>query len=319
MIEVNNKATLNENPLATFVLFAYNQEEFIREAVCAALAQTYSPLEIIISDDFSLDDTFGIMKDVLSRYSGPHKVLLNKNIKNLGIGGHIKKIAEIMTGEIVIMSAGDDVSMPERTQSVMDIFASEKKVFAVFSDVQHIDESGRIIEGHVSTWEKGKSISSSVLANNGGGIATGASYAYRRECFFWPWPYPSFVMNEDRILPFRASLLGSILYLNKPLVKYRLTSGGVSRSLAPEKLFAKYKKEHIVQLIETIEFAEKNIVTNSEEIKITKKILKKLIFFNILLIWLLKNNNLFGRLGLRVINKYISQNDLSGKVKIAHS
>jgi cellulose synthase/poly-beta-1,6-N-acetylglucosamine synthase-like glycosyltransferase len=44
-------------PLISFCLLTYNQAPFIREAIEAALAQTYSPLEIIISDDFSNDNT----------------------------------------------------------------------------------------------------------------------------------------------------------------------------------------------------------------------------------------------------------------------
>ena len=43
----------------TFVLLAYNQEKYIREAVDGALAQTYHPLKIILSDDCSSDRTLG--------------------------------------------------------------------------------------------------------------------------------------------------------------------------------------------------------------------------------------------------------------------
>ena len=39
--------TTNERPLMSFAILAYKQERFIGEAVAGALAQTYSPLEII--------------------------------------------------------------------------------------------------------------------------------------------------------------------------------------------------------------------------------------------------------------------------------
>lgn len=52
MIEKTSQSTvLVKKPLVTFALFAYNQEKFIKEAVEAVFAQTYQPLEIIISDD----------------------------------------------------------------------------------------------------------------------------------------------------------------------------------------------------------------------------------------------------------------------------
>jgi len=42
-----------EKSLITLALVAYNQERFISEALEGAFAQTYSPLEIILSDDCS--------------------------------------------------------------------------------------------------------------------------------------------------------------------------------------------------------------------------------------------------------------------------
>ena len=71
-----------EKPLITFALFAYNQERFIREAVEGAFSQTYSPLEIILSDDCSPDRTFEIMKEMAAEYTGPHTIVLNRNEKN---------------------------------------------------------------------------------------------------------------------------------------------------------------------------------------------------------------------------------------------
>ena len=55
-------------PLVTFGLISYKQEKFIEEAIKSALSQDYSPLEIVISDDCSLDNTFSIIEKVVSEY-----------------------------------------------------------------------------------------------------------------------------------------------------------------------------------------------------------------------------------------------------------
>ncbi|MCK5536618.1 MAG: glycosyltransferase, partial [Bacteroidales bacterium] len=68
-----DQTTLDKKPLISFTLFAYNQEKYIQEAVEGALSQTYSPLEIVISDDCSTDRTFEIIKELTEDYSGPHK------------------------------------------------------------------------------------------------------------------------------------------------------------------------------------------------------------------------------------------------------
>lgn len=46
----------------SFVVLAYNQQDSIAEAMRAALAQDYPPIEVLISDDCSTDCTFEIMQ-----------------------------------------------------------------------------------------------------------------------------------------------------------------------------------------------------------------------------------------------------------------
>jgi glycosyltransferase involved in cell wall biosynthesis len=60
----------NDRPLVTFALFTYNRERYIREAVEGAFSQTYSPLEIILSDDCSSDSTFEIIREMAGAYVG---------------------------------------------------------------------------------------------------------------------------------------------------------------------------------------------------------------------------------------------------------
>jgi|GEM_PF-2700822 cellulose synthase/poly-beta-1,6-N-acetylglucosamine synthase-like glycosyltransferase len=51
-----------ERPLLTFGLSGYNHAHFIENAILGTLSQTYTPLEIILSDDHSSDGTFQIMQ-----------------------------------------------------------------------------------------------------------------------------------------------------------------------------------------------------------------------------------------------------------------
>src|ERR1017187_4006697 len=123
----NNQSRIDgnrERPVVSFVLLAYKQEQFIREAVEGALAQTYSPLEIILSDDCSPDRTFEIMQEMAAAYRGPHKIILNRNPKNLGIGAHVNRGMELAKGEWIVVAAGDDISLPERTARLAEKWKS---------------------------------------------------------------------------------------------------------------------------------------------------------------------------------------------------
>lgn len=107
---------LEERPLVTFALFAYNQEKYIREAVEGAFAQTYEPLEIILSDDCSTDDTFKIMLKLAADYSGPHQIICRQNCENIGTYNHVITVAREANGQFLIVNAGDDVSYPNRAE-----------------------------------------------------------------------------------------------------------------------------------------------------------------------------------------------------------
>ena len=117
----------NDKPLVSIILFSYNQENFITEAVESLLNQTYSPLEIILSDDCSKDDTFNRMKRLAKAYKGPHKVKLNHNKKNLGVIAHMNKALNLTKGELIFAAAGDDISLPERCEKVVSYWLATNK------------------------------------------------------------------------------------------------------------------------------------------------------------------------------------------------
>ena len=64
-----------EKPLLTYCLVTYNQEKYVRESVLSAFAQTYLPLEIVLSDDCSTDRTFEIMRELAAGYREPHRIV----------------------------------------------------------------------------------------------------------------------------------------------------------------------------------------------------------------------------------------------------
>ena len=132
-----------DRPLVTFALFAFNQEKFIREAVNAALNQEYESLEIILSDDCSTDSTFEIIKSIASEYAGPHKLIINKNSINLGLAKHFSEIVRMAQGEIIVVAAGDDISLPQRVLKTVEILSADSEAsFVSFTDIL-IDENGK--------------------------------------------------------------------------------------------------------------------------------------------------------------------------------
>jgi glycosyltransferase involved in cell wall biosynthesis len=132
-------------PSVTFALFAYNHERYIREAVKGALAQDFGPIEIILSDDGSTDRTFEFMQDAVANYNGPHLVRLNRNRENIGLASHVNRIFREAKGEVIVVAAGDDISLPSRvSDTVAALRACPGSTMVSFVD-QSIDDVGTVL------------------------------------------------------------------------------------------------------------------------------------------------------------------------------
>ena len=208
--------SVNEPMLATFALAAYNQEKFIREAVEGAFAQTYSPLQIILSDDCSPDSTFEVMKAMARDYHGPHEILLNRNSKNLGIGDHINKLFELTKGGVLIGAAGDDISLPNRTMETMRVFHEHPDTTSVVTGAQVFGFYSNYMEPYVIDRKQNLV---EICWTLGPGL--GCSTAYRTNVMTVFGPLHADVVCEDVPLLFRSLVLGRHRCIPMPLVLYR--------------------------------------------------------------------------------------------------
>lgn len=211
---------MSRPPLVSFIVLAYRQEEFIREAVRSALAQSYEQLEIILSDDASPDLTFEIIKEEVERYRGPHRVLLNRNSANLGLAGNLNKAVQLSSGELLVLQGGDDISIPTRTIKLVERWIRNwPRPELVYSDVATIAADGSVLSER-----KGAIPITTVEALIRGDwfIAGGCAAAYSRSLFEKYGPLNPDVQYEDYVLTFRALLGTGCIYIDEPLVYYRI-------------------------------------------------------------------------------------------------
>ena len=114
MVDSGVAFSADKCPLVTFVLLTYNQERWVKIAIESVLAQDYTNLEIIISDDCSSDRTFDIIEETVRSYRGPHRVVARQTVKNCGSLLHVADVAKTARGELLVLAAGDDVSKINR-------------------------------------------------------------------------------------------------------------------------------------------------------------------------------------------------------------
>lgn len=217
---------IDERPLVTLLLLSYNQEKYVEEALRAALDQTYAPLEIIFSDDCSKDRTYQLAKRICENYSGHHKLILQKNEKNLGIGMHLNKLFDQANGELIVLAAADDISEPERVEELVTLWLkSEKKYDSIWSAVSLIDERGN------AAGIKDQTPQSSAIVDQVQDFVPsvlGCSHATTKRLHDKFGTFGENIVYEDRVIAFRSLISGGHGYIKKPLVKYRIHSESIS-------------------------------------------------------------------------------------------
>lgn len=209
---------------ASLLLLAYNQENFIRDAVNCALAQDAGDLEIILSDDGSKDGTFEIMQEMAAAYEGPHTLVLNKNRKNLGVNNHINFLVEMARADVCVPFPADDTSEPNRVSRLLEVMARDDALL-VHSDASTIDGEGNPAEGvhKLALFYRTTDVTQAAVSD---ALFLGATSAYRKELWQKYGPLPAYSKAfEDLITGFRAALEGRISYIDEKLVCYRQDVG----------------------------------------------------------------------------------------------
>lgn len=97
------------NPLVTVIIPTYNYARFVREAVESALAQTYRPMEIIVVDDGSTDNT----REVMQAYAG-HPEVRYLYQTNKGLPGARNTGIRAAHGKYLALLDADDIWAPAK-------------------------------------------------------------------------------------------------------------------------------------------------------------------------------------------------------------
>lgn len=211
----------------TAILLSHNCADFIEEALQSVLQQECEPMEIIVSDDASEDGTFELLQRTLENYTGLHRVLLRRRETNTGSkSAHLNDVFPLASGQIIVSFDGDDVSEPFRVRAILDAFRQDAAITAVYSNYAIMDERGRP-EGTGRVPRAPAEMNSGRWFARVDAYAAGATLAVRRDVIEVFGPLNPEI-HEDVVLPFRASLLGEVRFIDEDLVRYRRWRGSLT-------------------------------------------------------------------------------------------
>lgn len=242
-------------PLVSIPVITYNSAKTVIETLESIKAQTYSNIELIISDDCSMDNTVEICCDWIEKNKNRFvRTELLTVEKNTGVAGNLNRAEAACRGEWIKPIAGDDVLLPNCIQDCIDYVTAHPETEVLFGKVRSFGgKSGKENEKWDS-WFNYKlfSLSSEEILHHllfvANGIPAPALF-YKRDI------YAKYNLKNDERVPLLEDWVNWINmlragikfhFIDKDLVKYRLGGGlstGVRSSLKyfeSERLFKFY-------------------------------------------------------------------------------
>ena len=193
---------MHSPPVVSVLISNYNCDRYLASAIDSALAQTYSPMEIIVVDDGSTDNS----RLIIDRYGDSIIAIFQEN------GGQASAINagfEVSQGEIVCLLDADDLWASSKVAEIVASFKDRPQASVVYHKVQNIDEHNTSIG---KPWPPYKSILGDI------------SQLVRRSGGWWPFP-------PSTALSFNRQFLTTVMKI--PEAEYRLCADAYLADLAP--------------------------------------------------------------------------------------
>lgn len=131
-------------PLVSVCIPTYNSAEFIEETLRSVAEQSYSNIEVVVTDDGSTDDTVEQVKTVADSLG--LSIRLDVVEQNQGIAANWNRCLQMASGEYVKLLPADDPLAPDciaRQMDVFDRYKGDKPLALVFCARKIITRSGR--------------------------------------------------------------------------------------------------------------------------------------------------------------------------------
>jgi glycosyltransferase involved in cell wall biosynthesis len=218
-----------EMPLVSIVVATYfPRVEFLVKQLQSLNNQTYENIEIIICDDSADDKEYEKVKklaeNIICRF--PCKIIRNE--KNVGSNKTFERLTREANGDYICYCDQDDMWLSEKVERLVN-YITKHHCTLVYSDLSLIDENDRIIHKSFKRSNfrlkhvHGDNTFTHLVNRNS---VTGCAMIIRADIAKSAIPFPHYdEFVHDHWLAIHAAVNGSLGYIKKPLVLYRIHSG----------------------------------------------------------------------------------------------
>lgn len=206
-------------PLVSIIITNYNYGRFLAEAIDSALNQTYQPIEVIVVDDGSTDNS----QQIIAKYGKQIIPLLKENG---GQGSAFNSGFAISRGEVICFLDADDVLLPSAIAKAVELLR-EPNTAQVHWPLCAVDADGKPLgkfipdqplpEGNLRDAHLQGSIEDIVFSPTSGNAW---SRSYLEKIF--PLPDIHYCLNADSYLAFLSPFFGSTKRIAQYQSLYRI-------------------------------------------------------------------------------------------------
>lgn len=224
---------MQKNPLVTIICLCYNHEKFVVEALNSVLFQKYQPVELIIVDDCSSDNSVSIIEK-WCKQQNHHKFIKNK--QNCGNTKSFNTALKLASGAYIIDLAADDMLTHDGIEQQVAAFKNSvyKNVGLVYGNAELINEDGSFNSYYFAVDANSKvlktrstgSVYETVLAS--GDSICSVSALIKKEVYDALNGYDESLHYEDLDFWIRASRTFEFDFIDAVLIKKRIVFNSLS-------------------------------------------------------------------------------------------
>ena len=230
---------LDKEPLVSVIMPLYNCEQYVLDAINSVTEQTYINWELIVVDDQSSDNSYSIVKRIIST---DKRLKLYRLKHNMGSSHARNHAIEIAKGKYIAFLDSDDVWLPDKLEKQIT-FMEQENVLLSYSSYYVIDAKGETIGiFHANT----RVTYNEMLKTSTIGTLTTVYNAEKLGKFYF-----QDIGHEDYVMKLKIiQHAGYAKGLKEPLAKYRIAHNSLSRN----KLKAAYWQWKIYREVEHLSF-----------------------------------------------------------------
>ena len=199
----------------SIVLGTYNGEKFLKEQLDSIINQTYTNMEIVVTDDASTDGTKNILDDYAKK---DNRIKIYFNDKNIGLIKNFEKGVQQTHGAYIAFADQDDVWAVDKIEKLVSNLGD---AMLVYCNSEYIDADGKTINRKLTDYRNPVNGRNLFLADEDSGMwVAGHALLFRRELLDAALPFTPYVPH-DMWMACIAMLKGNIRFIPDALAFYR--------------------------------------------------------------------------------------------------